>query len=114
MSYGPALLLGAGITLVLPFTKANKTSLGLALPNLRWLCIGSIVGLFSFLADYAILWSYAAIVGGLPADPDPGYTRDLDNFVVRHAALSIASLSVLGPAAEEIFFRGFLHTYLRR
>ena len=112
--YGLALLLGAGITLVLPFTKANRISLGLVLPNPRWLLIGSVVGLFSFMVDYAVLWGYATLAGGLPADPDPAYTRAFDDFVVRHAVLAFASLSLLGPAAEEVFFRGLLHTYLRR
>ena len=112
--YGPALLLGVGIAVLLPATKANRVSLGLVLPSLRWLLIGCAVGLLTFLVDYGVLWSYATLAGGLPADPDPEYTRAFDAFVVQHMMLAFASASLLVPVAEEAFFRGLLHTYLRR
>jgi len=114
LSFGPILLAGAALAVALPFTRASLASLGLVPPTRRWFLLGGLVGLVSVVADFAVIESYQGVFGELPADPDPEYTRQVEQFAARQPILSLLSVCLAAPVAEEVVFRGMLYAYLRR
>lgn len=104
------LMLGTVWLLAVRKRGARWSSLGFGTRGLRWPAIGGWAFLALVLSLIAGL-AYQGIVTvlGLEAlEPSPLPDRLLGNGVAR--VFTVGSLVVLGPAAEEVFFRGFLLT----
>ena len=94
--------------LAVKWRGASLNSLGLGTSGLRW---PKIVGWAALALGLSIVAGliYQLIVMGLGIDslePSPVPERLLGEGVVR--AFTVGILVIVGPAAEEIFFRGFL------
>ena len=94
--------------LAVKWRGASLSSLGLGTGGLRW---PKIVGWAALALGLSIVAGlvYQLIVAGLgieSLEPSPIPERLLGEGVVR--AFTVGILVVVGPAAEEIFFRGFL------
>ena len=99
--------------LAVKWRGASLTSLGLGTGGLRW---PKIVGWAALALGLSIVAGlvYQLIVTGLgieSLEPSPVPERLLGEGVIR--AFTVGILVVVGPAAEEIFFRGFLLVGIR-
>ncbi len=102
------LMFAAVWLLAVRWRGASLASLGLGTANLRWPVI---VGWAALALTVSILAgiAYQGIVSGLgieSLEPSPVPERLLGEGIVR--TLTVGILVVVGPLAEEVFFRGFL------
>ncbi len=102
------LMVAAVWLLAVRWRGASLASLGLGTANLRWPVI---VGWAALALTVSILAgiAYQGIVSGLgieSLEPSPIPERLLGEGIVR--TLTVGILVVVGPLAEEVFFRGFL------
>ena len=102
------LMVAAVWLLAVRWRGASLASLGLGTANLRW---SVIVGWAALALTVSILAgiAYQGIVAGLgieSLEPSPVPERLLGEGIVRMFTVGI--LVVVGPLAEEVFFRGFL------
>ena len=102
------LMIGAVWLLAIRWRGASLPSLGLWTAGLRWPVI---IGWAALALSVSILAgiAYQGIVSGLGIDslePSPVPERLLGEGIVR--AFTVGNLVIIGPLAEEVFFRGFL------
>ena len=102
------LMVGTVWLLAVKWRGASLSSLGLGTSGLRW---PKIVGWAALALGISIVAGliYQVVVTGLgieSLEPSPVPERLLGEGVLR--AFTVGILVVVGPAAEEIFFRGFL------
>jgi len=102
-------VVGAVLGLVTLHRHAPASALGWRPVSVRWLTAAIPLA----IAAYVLV----VVVGGLqngmfPAD-HCGQARDVIRAYPRYHALAVVTVTLIAPAAEETFFRGFLYGWLR-
>ena len=102
-------VVGAVFLLVTVHRRAPASALGWRPPPARWMAAAIPLA----IAAYVLV----VVVGGvqnalLPAD-HCGQARDVLHAYPRYHFLAVVTVTIVAPAAEETFFRGFLFGWLR-
>ena len=116
----PFAVVANGLAMVLGVVVAERfserltaASLGLKLPETRWLAAGVGLGLLAWILTNAVGALYT-LVANDTGNPRPEITNAMEQGTSAQIAILLVAASVLVPFAEELLFRGVLYTYFRR
>lgn len=105
---GSLLLIVLPIVLVVKTYKRPLNTLGFTKPVVKLFLLSLLLIFVLILGNEVVYWITEKIVGEFPLD-------ELVEDIVRGSPLLMSVyVGIIGPVGEELFFRGFAHTALRR